>query len=108
MHLEDYQKKASKTAIYPEASRVVYPILGLLGEAGELANKYKKVIRDNDGRLTDEKRKELFSELGDVLWYCAAIATDLNLSLSDVANENIAKLKSRQERGKLNGSGDNR
>jgi NTP pyrophosphatase (non-canonical NTP hydrolase) len=103
MTFDDYQSAARKTAIYPEQHKVVYPALGLTGEAGEVAEKVKKWIRD--GVLDPDAVKK---ELGDVLWYLAALAGDLNLSLSDVAEANVRKLESRQARGVLGGSGDNR
>lgn len=108
MTLEAYQKEAQKTALYPEAYRLLYPTLGLVGEAGELANKVKKVLRDQGGNLTEEVREALVAELGDVLWYVAQVATDLGVSLEEVARKNLAKLRSRQARGQLGGSGDNR
>jgi len=87
---------------------IIYPTLGLAGEAGEVADKVKKVIRDNNEEFTDEKKREIALELGDVLWYVASLAYDLGYSLDDIAQMNIDKLKSRQQRGKLSGSGDNR
>ena len=108
MTLEAYQKEAAKTARYPEAYRLLYPTLGLVGEAGELANKVKKVLRDQGGELTEETREALLSELGDVLWYVAQVATDLGASLEAVAEANLRKLRSRLERGAISGSGDNR
>ena len=104
----DYQFLAEKTAIYPEQYAVNYSILGLVGEAGELANKYKKVLRDDLGVLSTEKRNELVDELGDVLWYLSAIATDLEVNLGEVAMQNIRKLQDRQSRNVLGGSGDKR
>jgi NTP pyrophosphatase (non-canonical NTP hydrolase) len=106
--LDNYQEQATKTAIYGAGNKVNYPILGLLGEAGEIANKYKKVLRDNDGKLTEEKRDDILDELGDVLWYCAALANDLDTTLSDVASRNIEKLAARAARGTIQGSGDKR
>lgn len=82
--------------------------MALRGEAGEVAEKVKKVLRDNEGNFSYEKVAEIKKELGDVLWYLSAIATDLNLSLSDIAETNIAKLQSRAERGVISGNGDNR
>lgn len=108
MKLNEYQKKATETAIYGAGSKVVYPILGLVGEAGELANKYKKVLRDNNGIMSPEVRAAMSKELGDVLWYIAATANDLGTTLEEVAQENINKLKSRQFRGQIRGSGDDR
>lgn len=108
MTFDAYQQEARKTALYPEAYRLIYPTLGLAGEAGELANKVKKVLRDQGGEVTEEIRKALLAELGDVLWYVAQVATDLGASLEAVAQANLEKLRSRQERGKLGGSGDTR
>lgn len=108
MTLNDYQRQALTTAQYGEGNRIIYPTLGLTGEAGELADKVKKVLRDNGGIFTDEKKKDIIFELSDVLWYCAALANDLGYTLDDVAVMNIEKLKSRQERGVIGGSGDNR
>ena len=103
MTFDDYQAAAKKTAIYPEQYKVIYPALGLAGESGEVAEKVKKWIRD--GKLDPEAVKK---ELGDVLWYVAAVASDLGLTLSDVAQTNVQKLESRQARGTLAGNGDNR
>ncbi len=108
MTFEEYQKEAQKTALYPEAYRLVYPALGLAGEAGELANKVKKVLRDHGRHLSEEAREAILAELGDVLWYVAQVATDLGESLEAVAQANLAKLRSRKERGRLGGDGDNR
>jgi len=104
-----YQKKSRKTAAYPDAgSNFVYPTLGLAGEAGEVAEKIKKIIRDDGGEILPEKKKEIEKELGDVLWYVAQIATELSLSLDTIAEKNIEKLYSRLERGTIKGSGDDR
>lgn len=104
-----YQKACTKTAVYPNLGKnFVYPTLGLIGEAGELANKIKKIVRDDRSKVTSEKKEDLKKELGDVMWYVAQLSTELNLKLSDVARENIEKLSSRMVRGKLRGSGDNR
>ncbi len=109
MTFEEYQKKSRQTAKYPDAgNNFIYPTLGLCGEAGEVAEKIKKIIRDDDGKITEEKRDLLKKELGDVLWYVSQISTELNLSLEEVAGENLKKLFSRLERGKISGSGDNR
>lgn len=108
MKLNEYQEQAIATAIYGEGNSINYPILGLVGEAGELANKYKKVLRDDDGILHPDKRKALQDELGDVLWYMAALARDLGTDLETIAKNNIEKLHSRKARGKIGGSGDNR
>lgn len=103
-----YQRSAARTAIYPEQHKVLYPALGLAGEAGEVANKVKKIIRDGADKLPKDWREQLASEIGDVLWYCAALATDLNLSLGTIAAQNEAKLAGRMQSGTLSGSGDNR
>lgn len=106
--INEYQTKAIKTAIYGAGNKIVYPTLGLAGEAGELANKVKKVLRDNSGEFTPEKKEEIAYELGDILWYCAALANDLGYTLGELAQANLDKLKSRQERNVIGGSGDNR
>jgi len=109
MTFKDYQEKSRVTAIYPNIGKnYIYPTLGLAGEAGEVAEKIKKVIRDNKGVISDEKKQEIKKELGDVLWYVSQIASEINLSLDDIADENIKKLYSRLERNKLSGDGDNR
>lgn len=108
MTLNDYQKMALETAVYPKEYKVIYPALGLTGEAGEVADKVKKIIRDNGGNLSEEKRKAIALENSDVLWYVAVLAHDLGYSLEEIAQMNYEKLKSRQQRGKLGGEGDNR
>lgn len=109
MEFNDYQKKAWETAIYPrKKNNLEYPALGLGGETGEVLEKIKKIIRDDNQEITDEKRQELKKELGDVFWYLAAIATELNIELEEVINLNIKKLNSRKQRNQLHGSGDNR
>lgn len=109
MNFEEYQKLAKKTAIYPNSgSNFVYPTLGLAGEAGEVAEKIKKVLRDNNSVISEDKKQEIAKELGDVLWYVSQIATELGLPLEKIVELNIEKLKSRQERNNLSGSGDNR
>lgn len=108
MTLDEYQQHALGTAIYPAEQRIVYPTLGLTGEAGEVADKVKKVIRDNALQFTDDRRLEIAKELGDVLWYCATLAHDLGYSLDQIAQMNVDKLRSRKERHILHGSGDNR
>lgn len=108
MTLNEYQQKALETAIYPEEQKIIYPTLGMCGEAGEVADKVKKVIRDNNQDFTPLKKAELAKEIGDVLWYCATLAHDLGYTLEQIAEINYEKLKSRQMRGKLSGEGDNR
>ena len=97
------------TALYPKITEsFVYPTLGLCGEAGEVAEKIKKIFRDDQGIVSKEKKREIAKELGDVLWYLSQIASEFELSFDEVAQLNIKKLKSRLKRGRLNGSGDNR
>jgi len=109
MNFEEYQKKSRETAIYPnQGDNFIYPVLGLVGESGEVAEKIKKVLRDNRGVIDQEKREEIKKELGDVLWYLAQIATELDLSLDEIAQTNVEKLGSREKRNKLHGEGDNR
>jgi NTP pyrophosphatase (non-canonical NTP hydrolase) len=109
MDLNDYQASALVTAVYPNrGANFAYPALGLAGEAGEVADKLKKVIRDNEGILTDPVRDSVAKELGDVLWYVAVLASELDYDLEAIAENNLAKLASRQQRGVLSGSGDNR
>ena len=103
-----YQRSATKTAVYPPEHKILYPALGLAGEAGEVANKVKKVMRDGVENQADDWKEQIASEIGDVLWYCAALATDLNMQLGMIAALNEKKLRDRFDRGKLNGSGDNR
>ncbi len=109
MDFNDYQIKSRKTAKYPAIGHpLIYPVLGLVNEAGEVAGKIKKVFRDKDGQISEETRQALKAELGDVLWYIAQVATELDLSLEEIAESNIAKLYDRLERGKIQGEGDNR
>ena len=109
MELSEYQRLSRRTAKYPGAGDdLTYPALGLCGEAGEVAEKVKKTIRDDGGVLTDERRDALSKELGDVLWYAAQLATEAGLELEQIAADNLEKLFSRQERGVLRGSGDDR
>ena len=99
----DYQKKAVSFAIYPATHKVLYPTLGLCGEAGEVAEKVKKQVRDGVFN-----RHEVAKELGDVLWYLANLASDIGYNLDEIADINIEKLSSRKDRNKIQGSGDNR
>ncbi len=104
MDFSEYQKKAKSTAIYPSAFSIYYPALGLSGEVGELNNKIKKRIRDN----AELDKEDMMKELGDVLWYTAALASDLGIDLEDVARVNVEKLERRLKENKISGSGDNR
>ncbi len=113
MDFNDYQTTSRKTAVYPNKDDdFVYITLGLAGEAGEVAEKFKKLIRDHGvykpSQLTDEQRGEIAKELGDVLWYLTQLSTECGLKLGDIAEQNIEKLTSRLERGKITGNGDNR
>ena len=109
MDFNAYQKNARLTAQYPNlGSNYIYPTLGLVGEAGEVAEKVKKVIRDKNGVFDDESKKGLKKELGDVLWYLSNICTEFNFSLDDIALQNLEKLKLRADKGNISGSGDDR
>lgn len=109
MDFDKYQKEAKKLASYPRIGKnFVYPTLGLAGEAGEVAEKVKKIFRDDDSKITSKRRNEIKKELGDLMWYLAQTATEFGMSLRDIAEDNIKKLNSRKKRGKLSGDGDNR
>ncbi len=108
MDLSEYQRQSRRTAEYPREAWLAYPALGLAGEAGEVAEHAKKAIRDDAGKIGDERRAAMSKELGDVLWYVAQLASELDLSLDDIAKQNLEKLFSRQARGVLSGSGDDR
>lgn len=107
----EYQKLAARTAMYPggeEDTLAPYPALGLAGEAGEVCEHVKKAIRDDGGQVTEERRRALRKEIGDVLWYIAALSSELGLEMGDIARANIDKLADRQERGVIQGEGDER
>ena len=107
MNFKEYQEKAKETAVYPKTEPSwIYPLLGLAGETGEIFEKLKKVIRDEKGKISDEKLDLLKKEIGDVLWYLATLSTELGLDFNQIAEENIQKLFSRKERNVLHGSGD--
>ena len=109
MELNHYQRESRKTALYPDVgSNAIYPTLGLVGEAGEVADKVKKILRDKKGLFDEKSKDEIKFELGDVLWYISQLASELGYELEDVANSNLQKLKSRVLRGKIHGSGDDR
>lgn len=113
MDMNEYQQAARKTALYPGVgNNLIYPTLGLADEAGEVVGKVKKLIRDKHKftpeELTDEERAEFKKEVGDVLWYVANFASEVGLTLDEVAVYNVEKLQSRQARGTLHGSGDDR
>ena len=111
--MNEYQTAAEQYDLFRQTEDYKSPaflekVLGLVGEAGETADKIKKIIRDKDGVVSEADRKEVAKELGDVLWYIANIARYLNLSLEEVAQLNLDKLESRKQRNLLNGEGDNR
>lgn len=106
-----YQHLADQTALYPgrdSDTLAPYPALGLAGEAGEVCEEIKKAIRDDGGIITPERRDRIQKELGDILWYVAALCTDLDLKMSDVARANISKLADRKARGVIHGDGSDR
>lgn len=106
--MDEYQRLASTTAKYPSDSGLVYTVLGMASEAGEVAGKLKKAIRDEGGNISPERREQLISEVGDVLWYVAMVAMELDTTLSSVAEQNLDKLLDRKSRGVIGGDGDNR
>jgi NTP pyrophosphatase (non-canonical NTP hydrolase) len=106
--ISQYPVEVGKYAIYPGDKGVEYLILGLCSEAGEIAGKYKKVIRDQDGKVSKEAREAMADEVGDVLWYVTMLAMELGFTLDHIADRNASKLRSRHERGKLGGDGDAR
>lgn len=108
MDFNQYQFRTRLTARYPQGKAIEYLVLGLASEAGEVAGKYKKIIRDTDGTISDEAKNALIYEIGDVLWYCSELSTQLGVNLGMVAAMNAEKLESRNKRGVIGGSGDNR
>lgn len=104
----EYQAQSRTTAVYPgrDQGNITYPALGLAGESGEVCEKIKKAIRDDGGIVTPARRDLLAKELGDVLWYVAALATELRLDLSQIAADNLAKLAARKAAGRIHGDGD--
>jgi NTP pyrophosphatase (non-canonical NTP hydrolase) len=104
--MDEYQKEAAKTAIYPREHAVTYPIIGLANESGEALGKLKKVLRGD--KTMDEQRESIIDECGDVYWYLANTASDLGISLSELARRNLDKLRKRKESGTLQGDGDKR
>lgn len=115
MKLNDYQTQALPFSLIDKEDDLsasspsyVAKVLGLVGEAGEVAEKYKKIIRDKGGVVSDADKAELIKELGDVMWYVAVLADYLGVSLEEVAATNLDKLTSRKARGTQHGSGDNR
>jgi NTP pyrophosphatase (non-canonical NTP hydrolase) len=109
MNFNEYQKKSRKTAVYPNKGKnFIYPVLGLVGESGEVAEKIKKVLREKGGIVDKRTKREIKKELGDVLWYVSQVAAELDISLDELALANIRKLMSRKKRDRLFGNGDNR
>jgi NTP pyrophosphatase (non-canonical NTP hydrolase) len=108
VELSEYQRRSRRTAEYPREAWLAYPALGLAGEAGEVAEHAKKAIRDDAGEVSAERRAAMAKELGDVLWYVSQLASELGLDLDEIAQVNLDKLRSRQRRGVLSGSGDER
>ena len=111
MNFNEYQEKAITTAVYPKHQALPYLALGLAGEAAEVSNKVKKIIRgdyNDDPEKAEEALDAIAAELGDVLWYIAVLAKELDTSLGAVAACNIDKLAARKEQGTLKGSGDER
>lgn len=108
MDLNEYQKKALSTAIYPNDGKISYLALALCGEAGEIADKVKKVLRDKKGQFYISDLSAIALEIGDVLWYAANLAQAIGFDLSDIAEQNLNKIQSRIDRGTLHGDGDYR
>lgn len=108
MDFANYQWRAGHTAVYPKDKALEYLSLGLVSEAGEVAGKVKKIIRDHNSELTDEQSEMLQAEIGDVLWYIAELCSTLKVNMASVARKNIDKLHRRQESDTIHGSGDNR
>jgi len=110
MDFKEYQEKSKKTDMGTviKDSSIAYYALGLADESGEVAGKIKKLYRDFDGKLTEEYKKEIAKELGDVMWYTAQLCTKLGLTVEEVAQMNLDKLASRKDRAKITGNGDNR
>lgn len=110
MNFNDYQERALTTVISEgnEFNDLLHWVLGINGEAGEVAEKVKKIIRDKSGKVSEDDKKELGKEIGDVLWYLAVFAHHLGIKFDDIADANLQKLADRHKRGRLQGSGDNR
>ena len=113
MKMNEFQKQAIDFALYPENIEVIYTALGLAGEAGEVCEKIKKIIRSGKDIRTEAKynfvfRGEVAKEIGDCLWYIANICNDFNFNMETIAKMNIDKLEDRRKRGILHGEGDNR
>lgn len=108
MTIEEYQEKALSTSAYGTGQAIIYPALGLNGEAGEVAEKIKKCLRDKQGVFDEDDKLAIALEIGDVIWYCNALTKDIGYTLEEIMKMNIIKIESRRTRNKINGDGDNR
>ena len=108
MTVNEYQNEALKTKIYKTSMNIIYPTLKLNGEAGEVAEKVGKCMRDNNGIFTDEIKLAIAYEIGDVIWYCSALSNDIGFTLDEICKLNIEKLQKRKAENKIHGEGDNR
>lgn len=108
MELNEFQQIAMSTAIYPNDGKISYLALALCGEAGEVADKVKKVLRDKGGCYSEKDKREIALELGDCMWYIANLASAIGYPLDDIAEMNRKKIEGRVRRGTLHGSGDER
>lgn len=109
MDFNEYQKEASKFAIYPNVgSNYDYPLKGLFSEVGEIADKFKKIERDKNNIVTDGDKYEIAKEVGDSVWYLSQLTRELGYSFNEIAHINLDKLRNRAATDKLKGSGDNR
>lgn len=110
MTLDEYQKEALVTAVFSDDSfkDLAHWVFGITGESGEIAEKIKKIVRDKKGEMSDQDKEEIIKEIGDVMWYLAVLAEHLGYNFEEVGKRNIAKLRSRQARNQIHGSGDNR
>lgn len=106
--ISEYQRAARSSAVYPEEKAVEYLVLGLASEAGEVAGKYKKIIRDKYGLMDSDSKNSMADEIGDVLWYVAMLSMELGFTLDQIAEANVAKLSDRMSRGAIRGDGDKR
>lgn len=111
MDFNEYQFRAKQTAVYPfryGTAGLYYTGMGLASEAGEVVGKIKKIMRDDNGYISEARKKEIVDEIGDVIWYCAMICDELQVNLGYAAGKNLQKLEDRKERGMIKGSGDDR
>lgn len=110
MNFTEYQDDVQELAITKLTGihEVMYSTLGILGEAGEISEKIKKIVRDKHGIISEEDKQLLGKETGDVLFYIAKFLSDIGLDFETIAMENIQKCRDRETRGVVSGSGDNR